>query len=131
MKNLENDILADKKSLKEMPYSVPADYFDGLRQELKKVQAPSQASDSGVIRRFSPHLAFAAMLALLVTAGGFLFERFSGDNFIEEDYIVFSDELPSTIFYEETEQYADATTEDDFIEYLIHTGVELEDLETY
>jgi hypothetical protein len=45
-----------------------------------------------------------------------------------EDYIVFSDEMTSTIMEEDDMWYADAATEDDMIEYLIDTGAEIYEL---
>jgi hypothetical protein len=49
-------------------------------------------------------------------------------DFSQEDYIVFSDEMTSTIMYEEDLWYADAATEEDMIEYLIYIGTEIDEL---
>ena len=129
MKKFDNDILASKKGLKGMPYSVPEGYFDGLRQSMKGIPAASAARRTFPVR-VVPYIAMAAMFAMLVAAGGFFLER-SESEFTQEDYIVFSDEMTSTIFYDGNEQYAEAVSEDDIIEYLIYTGVEIEDIETY
>ena len=74
-------------------------------------------------------MAIAAAAALLIAAGTFLLERESESDLTQEDYIVFSEDMTNTIFYETDEIYAEAVTEDDIIEYLIYTGVDVEDLE--
>lgn len=69
-----------------------------------------------------------AAAVLFLAAGGFLAERLtSGEEFTEEDYIVFSDDFNS-VYQEISGQYASADlTEDDIIEYLIYIGVEVEE----
>lgn len=64
-----------------------------------------------------------AAAVLFLAAGGFLAERLtSGEEFTEEDYIVFSDDFNS-VYQEISGQYASADlTEDDIIEYLIYRG---------
>jgi hypothetical protein len=47
---------------------------------------------------------------------------------ISIDYIVFSDDMTNTLLYDIDELYADALSDDDIIEYLIYTGVEIEEL---
>ena len=117
------DILKDNISLKEMPFSTPEGYFDRLKDDLKTGQGKS-----GSWKHLTPYLALVAMFALLVAAGGFFLERTTDDGFSQEDYIVFSEEMTNTIFYDSDEQYADAVTEDDIIEYLIYTGTEIDEL---
>lgn len=130
MKKFENDILASRKNLKAPAYGVPEGYFDGFRRKMKAEIPTMSAVKTTAARKFVPYIAVVAMFAMLVAAGGFFLER-SESEFTQEDYIVFSDEMTSTIFYDGNEQYAEAVSEDDIIEYLIYTGVEIEDIETY
>ena len=116
-----NDIL-DNKSLKAMPYEVPRGYFDELQKSLN-----AKSSDRHSIR-YTPYMAIAAAAALLIAAGTFLLERESESDFTQEDYIVFSEDMTNTIFYETDEIYAEAVTEDDIVEYLIYTGTEIDEL---
>lgn len=117
------DILKDNISLKEMPFVTPEGYFDRLKKDLK-----TGSKERGVQKQFTPYLALAAMFALLVATGGFFLERTTGDEFSQEDYIVFSEDMTNTIFYESDEQYADVVTDDDIIEYLIYIGTEIDEL---
>ena len=116
-----NDIL-DNKSLKTMPYSTPEGYFDNLQSSLLK-QATGKQS-----RRWPAYIAIAASFALLILAGGMIFNTNSPSEFSQEDYITFSDDMTSTIMYEEDLWYADAATEEDMIEYLIYIGTEIDEL---
>lgn len=131
MKKFENDILASRKDLKAPAYGVPEGYFDGFRRKMKAEIPTMSAVKTTAARKFVPYIAVAATFTLLAVAGGFFLERASENEFTQEDYIVFSDEMTSTIFYDGNEQYADAVSEDDIIEYLIYTGVGIEDIETY
>ena len=130
MKSFGNDILDSEKSLKGMPYGVPAGYFDGMRRNLKEISS-APASQNNAAVRSAYYVAVAAMFALLLAAGGFFIGGTSEKEFTEEDYIVFSDQMTSTIFYDGNEQYAEAVSDDDIIEYLIYTGMEIEDMESY
>ena len=110
MKTTEKDILQNKQ-LKQTPYNVPYGYFSALEQRLKAI--PEQKSERLTLRkRFAPYAAIAAMFAMIMAAGGF----FVGKSWTEGNI---------------TEQYADVITEDDIIEYLIYTDVEIEELEQY
>ncbi len=110
MKTRDNDILQNMQ-LKQPSYNVPEGYFSSLEQRLKSIPQPKTEK----IRRWkfaAPHATLAAMFALIMAAGGF----FLGKTWTEKEI---------------TEQYADAVTEDDIVEYLIYTGVEVEELEQY
>ncbi len=122
MKNKNKDILTDKIHLKEMPYSIPDEYFDGLKKNLTSCQKTSAWN------KITPYVALAAMFAMLVAAGSFFLEHASKDNYTQEDYLVFSENMTNIIFDEYDEQYADAISEDDIIEYLIYTGTEIDEL---
>lgn len=123
MKTSEKDILRDNPQLKAMPYETPSGYFDNLKDELKMV------SKKPVIwKRVVPYAAVAAVSALLIAAGGFFLTRYDDIEFTQEDYIVFSEDMTNTIFYDSDEQYADVLTEDEIIEYLIYSNVDIEEL---
>jgi hypothetical protein len=110
MKTTEKDILQNKL-LRQTTYNVPEGYFSALEQRLKAI--PEQKSERLTLRkRFAPYAAIAAMFAMIMAAGGF----FVGKSWTEGNI---------------TEQYADVITEDDIIEYLIYTDVEIEELEQY
>lgn len=115
-----NDIL-DNKSLKIMPYSTPEGYFDNLRSSLLMKSVKQK-------KRWPVYIAIAASFALLIATGGWLMFNDKTSDFSQEDYIVFSDEMTSTIMYEEDLWYADAATEEDMIEYLIYIGTEIDEL---
>ena len=110
MKTTEKDILQNKQ-LKQTTYNVPDGYFSSLEQKLKAI--PEQKEETPTLRkRLAPYAAMAAMFAMIMAAGGF----FVGKSWTENNI---------------TEQYADVVTEDDIIEYLIYTDVEIEELEQY
>ena len=119
MKN-EKHILKDNTELKSMPFTVPEGYFEGLKAELKTI--PKQAKPAKVVK-WQPFVRFAsiaAVIAALITAGAF---------FLGKD----GEDAGFAVIQEDAGYYADlqSLTEDDIIEYLISTGVELEDIEPY
>ena len=129
MKN-NTDILQSSLQLKTMPYSTPEGYFDRLKSELK-VAEPSALTRSW--KSLVPYMAAAAMFALLIVGGSFFISRSATMNdFTQEDYIVFSDNMTNTLFSGYDNLFADAEdmNEDDIIEYLIYTGISLEDIES-
>lgn len=123
----EKDILKSECRLKSMPFDTPHGYFADLKEDLK---AKSNPVAEHKVMRLAPQLAFAAMFALLVAAGGFFLGR-SSVSYSEEDYLGYSDyEMIETV-YETEDMYAEAITEDDIIEYLIYIGAEIDELEQY
>lgn len=120
MKN-ERNILKDNTELKSTPFTVPEGYFEGLKAELKTI--PKQQAKPAKIVKWQPFIRFAsiaAVVAALITAGAF---------FLGKD----GEDAGFTVIQEEANYYADlqSLTEEDIIEYLISTGVELEDIELY
>ena len=110
MKTTEKDILQNKQ-LKQTTYNVPEEYFSSLQQRLRAI--PEQKAETITLRkRLAPYAAMAAMFAMIMAAGGF----FVGKSWTDG---------------RTSEQYADAVTEDDIIEYLIYTDVDIEELEQF
>ena len=127
MKTQENDILKQDGNLKEMPFSLPEGYMESLRKELKTIPQRN-TKKIPIFNRIIPYVSLAAAFAMIVTIGGFILEKTTQQDLSYEDYIVFSDDMTNTIFYDTEELYADALSDDDIIEYLIYTGVEIEEL---
>ena len=135
MKISDKDILKETSELKQMPFSTPEGYFEGLKKELKTIPAQHSApKQTRIWIRPVRYSTIAAIFATLIAAGAFFLDWSDrSDYFTEEDYIVFSDDMTNAIFQEYSDMYADAeaVTEDDFIEYLIYSGIEIEDIEQY
>ena len=121
--------------MKSMGLSTPEGYFEGLKKELKSIPkqhpAPKPANQWKLVFRYA---AIAAAAAVLVTAGSLLLDRSAGhEAFPEYDYMMYADEMTNIVFQDYKDQYAEAyeITEDDIIEYLISSDVEIEDIEQY
>lgn len=127
MKTQDNDILKQDGNLKEMPFSLPEGYMESLRKELKTIPQRN-TKKIPIFNRIIPYVSLAAAFAMIVTIGGFILEKTTQQDLSYEDYIVFSDDMTNTLLYEADELYADALSDDDIIEYLIYTGVEIEEL---
>ncbi len=122
----KRDKLAERPELKNMPYSLPEGYFDEFRRNMKPCGSPRMKA--------LPYISAAASAALLLAGGLLLSQRTSpADEFTHEDYLVFSDSMINSEYYEyATEQYADAEiANDDIIDYLIYSGITAEEIETY
>lgn len=128
---MNTDILKDRRELKQMPFSVPEGYFDEMRDKVKMTARPAEMERhtyKGTILKIS----VAAILAAVVTIGLMMFQKTEvEDPFTEEDYIVFSDCMTSTIYEVDIDMYADAyaMTEDDILEYLIYSDYTIEEIE--
>lgn len=109
MKKEERDILQNP-ALKEMPFSVPEGYFSSLEERLAGV-TKSQEAKAPTWKRQAVYALAAAVAAIFITIGIVLHER--------------------SLSYKQTEQYADQIRESDIIEYLIYSGVELEEFEDF
>lgn len=125
----ENDILKDCMELKQMPYKVPEGYFESFKAE---AVIPAVRKFS-FWNRMAPYAAMAAVFVFLVTAGTLLLEKSVPQyQMTEEDYLMFSDNMMTSIAYEMEfgDQLADAQiSEEDIINYLIYTGVTPEHIE--
>lgn len=111
-----NDIL-NNKSLKATPHKVPEGYFEGLQKSLKKhAQAPEKAF---TWKRLTPYVSMAAMFASIFALGTF---------FLDKGTVPATENEVTVITEEYYPQYAEVMTEDDIIEYLIYSDIELEEL---
>lgn len=127
MKTKDNDILKKEGYLKEMPFCLPEGYMESLSNELKAIPQ-RDTKKIPMFQRLVPYISLAAAFAMIVTIGGFILEKTTETDLSYEDYIVFSEDMTNTIFYDTETQYAEAFSDEDIIEYLIHTGVEIEEL---
>ena len=125
----EKDILKDCLQLKQMPFTVPEGYFEAFKAEASKPMVRKLDFRT----RIAPYAAMAAVFIFMVTAGTFLLEKSVPEyQMTEEDYVMFSDNIMSTIAYEMEYGYqlAEAEiSEEDIIDYLIYTGVSAEQIE--
>ena len=123
------DILKDCPQLKQMPFSTPEGYFETFKAEASR----SMVRKIDFRTRIAPYLAMAAVFIFMVTAGTMLLEKSVPQyQMTEEDYVMFSDNIMTTIAYEMEygSQLAEAElSEEDIINYLIYTGVTAEHIE--
>ena len=106
MKREEQDILQNEQ-LKSSPFCVPDNYISSLNADLNKIPKKNAGTK---VNKWISYAAIAATFALLILGGGMLLK--------------WQDQAP-TISYAEAQEL----TDDDIIEYLIYTGVDLEDFE--
>lgn len=106
MKREEQDILQNTQ-LKNSPFSVPENYISSLNKGLSEIPKKSKKNNA---RKWVTYTAIAATFALLIAGAGILLKW---DNTDPHNGYAVAQEL----------------TEDDLIEYLIYTGVDLEDFE--
>ena len=125
----EKDILKDCPELKQMPFPVPGGYFESFKAEA----SGTRVHKVSFWNKVAPYAAVAAVFVCLVTAGTFLLENTVPQyQLTEEDYVMFSDNIMTTIAYEMEygSQLAEAELSDeDIINYLIYTGVTAEHIE--
>ena len=105
MKREEQDILQNTQ-LKNSPFEVPENYFSSLNKSLYEI--PKRNKNNNTRKRVT-YTAIAATFTLLIAGASFLL---NWNNNPYNGYAV-----------------AENLTEDDLIEYLIYTGVDLEDFE--
>lgn len=130
MKTNGHDILASRPDLKDRPFGVPEGYFESFKKDMAGKAAKPQTS---LWKKSIPYMAAAASLALVLSVGSLVKDIFtSGNDFSDEDYILFSNSFISTAEYDNSDsyQFADAELMDeDIVEYLIYLGVSPESIE--
>ena len=123
------DILKDCPELRQMPFTTPEGYFEAFKAEASK----PMVRKIDFRTRIAPYLAMAAVFIFMVTAGTLLLEKSVPQyQMTEEDYVMFSDNIMTTITYgmDYGDQLAEAEISDeDIINYLIYTGVTAEHIE--
>ena len=111
--------------------STPEGYFQDLQERLsaipRKQVAPKASSN---IRRFTPYLAYAASLAIMVAVGTTILRK-TATPAVQEDpywdyYAYLSDALDPDGYYEFTE--VDDLSNEDIVNYLLASNVSLEQL---
>ena len=106
MKREEQDILQNEQ-LKSSPFCVPDNYISSLNADLNKIPKKNAGTK---VNKWMSYAAIAATFALLILGGGMLLKW---------------QDQAATISYAEAQEL----TDDDIIEYLIYTDVDLEDFE--
>ena len=124
---MKQDILSEKPQLRKQAYIVPEGYFEELRSQIK----PPQTVQLNWTQKLVPLVSMAATFILMVTAGTFFLQRATpSEEFTQEDFLVFSNDIARIDYYEEMNHIADADIADeDIIEYLIYSGVSAEEIE--
>ena len=124
---MKQDILSEKPQLRKQAYIVPEGYFEELRSQIK----PPQTVQLNWTQKLVPLVSMAATFILMVTAGTFFLQRATpSEEFTQEDFLVFSNDVARIDYYEEMNHIADADIADeDIIEYLIYSGVSAEEIE--
>ncbi len=159
MKSYKSDILAERPEMKKMPYGVPEGYFEdfkvavgGLSGSGRQSGAVSGDGRNNFKKPSARPFVFAAasVAAALIIGAYFIFGFSRTDGFTQEDLLVFDESYINAEYYEYSEkpeqyransdiaghQYSGniAETEysaDDIIDYLIYSGVSLEEIETF
>ena len=123
---MKQDILADPQ-LRRQAYTAPEDYFEEFRSQMK----PYRRAQHNWTEKLVPLVSMAATFILMVTAGTFFLQRtIPSEEFTQEDFLVFSNDVSRMDYYEEMDHIADAgIADEDIIEYLIYSGVSAEEIE--
>lgn len=127
MKNMNKDILNGNPQLRKQAYTAPEGYFEEFKSQIKPYHQPQQKWTEKLV----PLVSMAATFILMVTAGTFFLQRTTpSEEFTQEDFLVFSNDISRMEYYEEIDHIADASVADeDIIEYLIYCGVSAEEIE--
>lgn len=110
-------------------HTVPEGYFEELQMKLSRIpQAAAAVTPWGKVR---PYLALAAAFAALVVSGTAILRNtvHSGAGLSDEDMLGYIQLIPATdpyLLYEE--EWGESYSDEDIVEFLIETGVSLEQL---
>ncbi len=111
---------------KRSPISVPEGYFQSLEQRLQQIPVQAAAPRSKV-HRFTPYLAYAASLLLLLAVGNFVLRKTA----VQEDngwdyvsYLALSLDPDGLVELKETEEL----TDEDIRSYLLASNISVEQL---
>lgn len=111
--------------------STPEGYFENLQERLMAIPNKQvQTKPVSTIRRFTPYLAYAASLAIMVAIGTTILRKTATPE-VQEDpyweyYAYLSGALDPDGYYEFTE--VEDLSNDDIVNYLLASNVSLEQL---
>ena len=115
--------------------STPEGYFENLQERLSAIPKQQEVSKPATtIRRFTPYLAYAASLLILLSVGTFVLRKTTAApevQQVQEDpywdyYAYLSGALDPDGYFEYTE--VDDLSDEDIINYLLASNVSLEQL---
>lgn len=118
-------------------YNVPSGYFEGLQARLSAIPAMEAGSENRVTvwAKVRPVIALAASFAILLTCGTLILNKTAGrvttsDNeFLEYAYAMIPLTEPYSIYDASlAESLYTEVSEDDIVDYLIETGVSINQL---
>ena len=133
--NIEKDknLLESIPELKKMPYSVPEGYFESA---IEQARSHSVRNEKRLWSKIYPIASMAAMFAVIAVSGTLILRHgFPGENESQqlqmEDYLIYSGyDFTSLDYQAENNQLAEAEIDsEDIVQYLIYTGISVEDLE--
>ncbi|MBQ9185172.1 MAG: hypothetical protein IJ151_04805 [Bacteroidales bacterium] len=121
--------------MKQNPHITPEGYFSDLKSRLHNI--PDVQEMPSAWQRVKPHLAMAAAFLAIVTAGTAILRNTAGNPALSTTDVYSQYELaqlvrtPSPYLYDEDtyEEEVSEPTEEELIEYLISTGVTIENFE--
>lgn len=133
MKEKEMNILESEK-MRQMPFEVPAGYFEGLQMRLEAIPAEHPRERRVFVplwQKLSPYVALAACFLLAVFMGNFFLKTQPA---VTEDaslqsyqQFIYADLTPVTnpyvVFDDADAAYTESADEDDIVNYLISSGV--------
>ena len=129
----KKDLLQVMPELKKMPFSVPEGYFESA---IEQARSHSVRNEKRLWSKIYPIASMAAMFAVIAVSGTLILRHgFPGENESQqmqmEDYLIYSGyDFTSLDYQAENNQLAEAEIDsEDRVQYLIYTGISVEDLE--
>lgn len=119
--------------MKQNPHITPDGYFSDLKTRLHSI--PEAQEMPSAWQRVKPHLAMAAAFLAIVTAGTAILRSTAEKDSISDIYSQYElaqlVRTPSPYLYDEEtyEEEVSEPTEEELIDYLISTGVTIENIE--
>ncbi len=112
---------------------VPEGYFENLQERLSAIGQPNlRVEKPGVVRRFIPYAAIAASMLIAVTVGNWILSHTAGihtqDNMYENMLVAEVLRTSDPDGYPMIDETAEDLTEEDIVNYLISSGISLEQI---
>lgn len=124
----DKDILG-RPELRKNPYTVPDGYFNSVKESIRITDRNHHSRRRHGTGLYIP--AIAASLALLLLAGiGVLSKQEAKIEYDSIDLLVFSDISEESYYDLQAMSEPEELSEEEIIEYLIYTGITLENIET-